>query len=420
MAAEPQLTAGDEVELMCEHIAHGGVSIARHEGRVVFVTGSLPGEHVRVRISQVKRSFARADAIGIVRAAPERVPHIWPEASIERDPALRPGGAELGHIQLPAQRELKAQVLHDALTRFAGVTAHAPVEPVPGDDERRGTRWRTRVRLHISAEGTVGPVAARSRRVIPVRSLPLAHASIEQLAPLDGQDPDRPGSRLRGPGRIELIVPRGPGAGMRITRRGAPAREPGTVTELVHDRPFQVDEDGFWQVHEGAAATLFDAVRKMIDPAQLDPAAQHLDLYGGVGLLAAAIGEAAGPAARIRTVEAFEPATRHARVNLAEWRGAEAITARVEDYLRETRHDAARGGVIVLDPPRAGAGREVVTALSRLAPAQIVYVACDPVALARDTGFLRELGWRLDALRAFDLFPNTHHLEAVARFMPDR
>lgn len=413
------LAPGGETELQCERIAHGGVCVARHDGRVVFVADALPGERVRARITEVKRSFARATALEALSPAPGRVPHVWPEASIERDPDHRPGGAEFGHIEPALQRRLKAEVLRDAMLRFGGIRAGAQLEAAPGDEERRGLRWRTRVRLHIDAEGRVGPVAARSHRVVPVASLPLAHADIEELAPLDGLDPDRPGSRLRGPGRIDFVAPAEHDARMRIVRRGARPRPSATVTERAGGREFEVDEEGFWQIHAHAAEILFQAVREAVSTERLDPRAQHLDLYGGVGLLAAAIGEAAGPAARIDTVEAFAPATRHARSNLAEWRGARAVTARVADYLREAEAERLAGGTIVLDPPRAGAGREVTAALARLRPAQIVYVACDPVALARDAGTLRQLGWRLETLRAFDLFPHTHHLEAVARFLPE-
>jgi tRNA/tmRNA/rRNA uracil-C5-methylase (TrmA/RlmC/RlmD family) len=140
-----------------------------------------------------------------------------------------------------------------------------------------------------------------------------------------------------------------------------------------------------------------------------------------VGLLAAALGDRFGPSVRITTVEADARATLHAGENLAEWVGARALTGRVDAYLDELAGatDAARhglgGATVVLDPPRSGAGREVVGRLADLAPAQIVYVACDPVALARDVGLFRERGFELEALRAYDLFPNTHHVEAVAR-----
>jgi tRNA/tmRNA/rRNA uracil-C5-methylase (TrmA/RlmC/RlmD family) len=194
-----------------------------------------------------------------------------------------------------------------------------------------------------------------------------------------------------------------------------------TVVEVVGDRRFTVDRDGFWQVHRGAAATLTAAVQDLVDAARFDPAAENHDLYGGVGLLAAAVGDRFGPSVRITTVEADARATEHAAANLADWVGARAVTARVDRYLDERSRatdGAARGlhgATVVLDPPRSGAGRAVVDRLAAMRPAQVVYVACDPVALARDVGLFRAHGYELEALRAFDLFPNTHHVEAVAR-----
>jgi tRNA/tmRNA/rRNA uracil-C5-methylase (TrmA/RlmC/RlmD family) len=125
-------------------------------------------------------------------------------------------------------------------------------------------------------------------------------------------------------------------------------------------------------------------------------------------------------------VEADARATLHAGENLADGVGVRAVTSRVDRYLEalaattdDASTDAARrglrGATVVLDPPRSGAGREVVDRLARLGPAQLVYVACDPVAFARDVGYLRERGYDLEELRAYDLFPNTHHVEAVAR-----
>ncbi len=155
---------------------------------------------------------------------------------------------------------------------------------------------------------------------------------------------------------------------------------------------------------------------------RFDVAAGNLDLYGGVGLLAAAVGDRFGEKTRITTVESDERATEHAAENLADWLGARTVNARVDRFLGDLEGavgpKGAKGATVVLDPPRSGAGREVVERLASLAPAQIVYVACDPVAFSRDVGYFAELGWRLERLRAFDLFPHTHHLEAVGTLVP--
>ncbi|GAA2455841.1 class I SAM-dependent RNA methyltransferase [Agromyces soli] len=437
---------GSLLDLQVDRIAHGGIAVARHDGRVVFVADAIPGERVRARVTDASKDrFWRADTVEVLDASPDRREHVWAEASVDRDPAERAGGAEFGHIRIERQRALKGEVLADALSRMGGVAlapevAAVAAELAPGVDAANGTGWRTRVRLHVDAEGRVGPYAARSRRVVPVSSLPLAAAELAALAPLD--------ARMPGVGAIDLVLPsageaqlvtveasaessqRGP-RGQR-GRRGGPrrpqaarpaaTRDPVIVEELVAGRRFQVDRGGFWQVHRGAAATLHAAVQRAIDPERFDPRAANLDLYGGVGLLAAAVGGRFGDTTRITTVETDPRATLHAGENLAEWVGAQAVTARVDRYLAELAVGAGvaeraslKAGTVVLDPPRAGAGREVVDRIAGLGPAQIVYVACDPVALARDVALFRGHGYEPEAIEAFDLFPNTHHLEAVAR-----
>ena len=397
---------GTEVELDVTNIAHGGISVARLDGRVVFVSDAIPGETVRARITNdAKKSFWRAETVAVLTPSEHRQQHVWTEAALDRDPTDRAGGAEFGHIALAHQRELKRQVLADSLHRMAKLDVEvAPVEALPGDDEKGGTGWRTRVRLHVDENGVVGPYAARSHRVIPVTSLPLATPEIGEIAPLG--DSFEPGST------VDLLSPSTGGA-----RLFYGAQKPSTITEIVGSREFRLSDTGFWQVHRHAAATLTAAVQDAIDPDLFDPRASNLDLYGGVGLLAAAVADRFGPATRITSVESDETATEFAGANLVEWTGAQAVTGRVERWL-SSRPAATtdRGATVVLDPPRSGAGAQVVDALVAMGPAQLVYVACDPVAFARDARLLADAGYELTGLRAFDLFPNTHHVEAVGSF----
>jgi tRNA/tmRNA/rRNA uracil-C5-methylase (TrmA/RlmC/RlmD family) len=398
---------GREVELEPQRIAHGGVSVARLDGRVVFVADAIPGERVVARITDdAKKSFWRAETVRVLEASPHRRPHVWAEAAVDRDPDDRAGGAEFGHIELGHQRALKAEVLVDSLQRFGGLERAVAVEALPGEPD--GTRWRTRVRLHVDADGIVGPYAARSHRVIPVASLPLAVAAVDELAPRDG---------LAGVDTVDVLAPT-EGEARLIVGTQAPS----VIRERVGDREFRLDDGGFWQVHAAAPATLTAAVRDAVDPSLFDPRAANLDLYGGVGLLAAALGDLAGPALRITSVESDERATEHASENLAEWVGARAETGRVERWVRgladapASERSRMEAATVILDPPRAGAGKAVLEALAGVRPAQLVYVACDPVAFARDAGILAGLGYALADVRAFDLFPHTHHVEAVGRF----
>lgn len=425
------MQSGDVVDLDVTGVAHGGVFVARHEGQVVFVPDTLPGERIRARVTDVKKTFARAEALEVLDASPDRRPHVWDQAEIEVAPEHRPGGADFGHIALPRQRALKAQVLREAFERFAGVEVDADVagpEAVLGADHPLvrdtidGTGYRTRVSLHVDAEGRIGPYAARSHTVVPVDAYPLATAEVEAVAVALRNAPE---------GRIDLVQP-ADGRVRTIRRPARPARgqggrgrrpapqprpEPEIVAERVGEREFQVEAGGFWQVHRAAAATLDRAVRDALG--ELSSDAWHLDLYGGVGLFAAALGDLAG-SARLTTVESEPRATAHAERNLAEF-GAEAVTARVDRFLSRLSSQASlfdremlTRGVTLLDPPRSGAGREVVEGIADLGPSRVAYVACDPVALARDVGYFRGVGYELRSLQAYDLFPHSHHVEAVA------
>ena len=434
------MDTGDELDLDVTSVAHGGVFVGRIDdpaddsgrgGRVVFVPDAIPGERVRIRLTDVgKKSFWRGEVLEVLDASPHRRPHIWRQADVSVPPHLRPGGADFGHIELSHQRALKLEVLTDALKRFGGVdvpgigvhpAGAAGVGTAGVGETEDGTRWRTRVSLHVDADGYVGPFAARSHSVIAVEEYPLATAAVEHAALQLAQ---------ARPGRIDLVQP-ADGRVRVIPRADAaksgPREAREVISERVGDRDFRVDAGGFWQVHRLAAETLDGAVRAAIldlasDGPALDPDAWHLDLYGGVGLFAAAVAELGGT--RVTSVESDARATEHAGRNLSEWAGARAETARVDRYVSRLLAEASdrerarlARGVTVLDPPRSGAGRGVVEGIAELGPAAVVYVACDPVALARDVATFRDSGYELRAVTSYDLFPNSHHVEAVATFV---
>lgn len=385
--------------------AHGGFGVARDQGRVVFVVDAIPGETVVAEITDERKSFARAVARDVLEASPDRVPHIWPEAGIDRPPGERAGGADLGFVRIERQRQLKHEVVSDALARFAGGATDFTIESV---DPIVG--WRSRISLHVDADGVAGPRAARSHAVIPITSHPLAHPGIATAAPW--------AQRYPGAERVDVLAS-STGELRTLVREAGTRPDPQrTVTERVRGREFRVAETGFWQVHRFAAETLQRAVAEAIRPDLIDPESEHLDLYGGVGLLAVPLIEAVGPRARIVTVESSARATELAQSNLSDWLGSRAVTARVDQFLRrETVHV---GATVILDPPRSGAGREVIERLAASAAAQVIYVACDPVAFARDLGTFKGLGWEIEHLQGYDLFPQTHHVELVARVVPSQ
>jgi tRNA/tmRNA/rRNA uracil-C5-methylase (TrmA/RlmC/RlmD family) len=181
----------------------------------------------------------------------------------------------------------------------------------------------------------------------------------------------------------------------------------------VGENTFEVSQKSFWQSHKDAPRVLTDAVLSYAD---LGVGDHVLDLYGGVGLFTAAVLPQIGETGAVDLVEGSKTATSDATRNFADSKNVTVITGDVTNVITRFSH----ADVVVLDPPREGAGKEVIENLSRIAPRTIVYVACDPAALARDTAYLREAGYQLDAIRAFDLFPMTHHIECVAKFVASK
>ena len=396
---------GKELTLNIEKVAHGGIFVARHEGRVIFVSHTLPGEKVRARVFEDKGgSFARAETVEVLEASPHRVKHVWKAAA---DGAV--GGAEFGHIDLNYQLELKADVLEEALSRMAGITMRPVVEQAPGDDLANGLGYRTRVQLHVDELGNVGPYRERTHQVVEVRDLPLAVEDIREL-----------GLHLKnwsGVRKIEIASSNTGNIQYSVDKK---VKGDERLVERAGGRTFRITGGGFWQIHRRAADILTTAVNEAIAKAGFDKTADNLDLYGGVGLFAGTIAAKFGVDSVITTVEAFKTATEDAKLNLADLPNVRAILAPTERFLDERVSSHVKNGspettaTVILDPPRAGAGAKVVGQVLALKPKHIVYVACDPIALARDLKPLTEGGYELASLRAFDLFPHTHHVEAVA------
>ena len=378
-------------------VAHGGHCVARHEGRVVFVRHTLPGETVRAVVTDGAEgsSFWRADAVEVLAPSPDRVPPPCPWSGPGRC-----GGCDWQHVSVSAQRALKAEVVREQLSHLAHLDVAVDVEPVPGDVD--GLGWRTRVTWAVAEDGSAGLRRHRSHEVVPVDSCRIAHPLVDEAGV----------TRRTWPGAGSVEVSASVATGDRLVLPDG--RGDGVLTEVVGDRAFRVTGGGFWQVHPGAAGTLLAAVTDGLRPQPGDTA---LDLYGGVGLFAAQLAEVVGPTGRVTLVESDRVAVADARHNLAEFPAVRVERGRVDHVLRRLR--TGRADLVVLDPPRSGAGRAVVDLVARqVRPRRVAYVACDPAALARDLTWFAERGYRLTALRAFDIFPMTHHVECVAVLEP--
>ena len=400
-----ELEAGDVIELEVGPVAHGGHFVARHEGRVVFVRHALPGERVRAEVTEARpgQRFVRADAVEVLEPSPRRVTPPCPYAGPGRC-----GGCDFQHAELAYQRVLKTAVVREQFERLAGVSVDVEVEGVPGD--REGLGWRTRVEFAVDASGTPGLRRHRSHDVLPITDCLIAHERVRDAGVLDRR---WPGERA-----VDVIAPSTDDAAV-VVRIPSDETSTPTVRERVVTASWQgefaVGARGFWQVHPGAAALFVETVMGWLRP---QPGERALDLYAGVGLFAAALADSVGASGSVLAVEAEGPAMSSARANLASRHWAETRPGRVERVLKPLVRQGIKADLAVLDPPRTGAGRLVVEQLAALAPRAVGYVACDPAALARDTAYLRQAGFGLRALRAFDAFPMTHHVECVALFEP--
>lgn len=414
------LAVGDEVEVDVTTIAHGGHCIARHEGQVLFVRHALPGERVLARVTETGAGerFVRADAVAMLSASPDRVTPPCPWSGPGRC-----GGCDLQHVSLPRQRRLKADVVREQFSRLARLDVDVTVEPVPGDDA--GLDWRTRVEFAIGADGRAGLRRHRSHEIVAVDHCRIAAPGVDRLRVT--------GRTWPGTDAVDAVAPSvGDAVAVVVPGGEAPLVRERVVVGAGGEREFTLSARGFWQVHPGAAQTFVDAVLEAAAPRAGERA---LDLYAGVGLFAAALARAVGPSGQVIAIESDAAACAHARDNLADLPQVAVLAARVDDAFgvpRPSRRGSssqrgsrprkpsrstlvpASADVVVLDPPRTGAGKGVCAEIAAMAPRAVVYVACDPAALARDTAYFADLGYRLDTLRAFDAFPMTHHVECVA------
>lgn len=401
---------GEVVELEVGAVAHGGICVARHEGRVVFVRHTLPGERVRARLTDAREGarFWRADAVEVLEASPDRVPLAWPDAG-----PGGVGGADLQHVALPAQRRWKADVVAEQLRRLAHLERDVVVEAAPDEGDAPGWGWRTRIELVADAEGRAGMHRTRSHDVAALEDMPLAVAGLRELGLFARRWPA--GARITavapvgGDRPLVLVdgVPWGDKGPDRRPNARTAVRERAEVAG--RDLAWRVAADGFWQVHRAAPTVLANAVVAAVGER---PGATVVDLYSGAGLLTLPLAHAVGDGGRVVAVEGDARAVRDARRNVHEHPQVDLHEGGVAEVLASGA--VARADVVVLDPPRVGAGRDVVDRIAALGAERVVYVACDPAALARDVAYLADHGYALGDLRALDLFPMTHHVECVA------
>jgi tRNA/tmRNA/rRNA uracil-C5-methylase (TrmA/RlmC/RlmD family) len=412
--AEPSWL-GRRLQLEIGPIAHGGHCVARSAGRVVFVRHCLPGETVLAEVTEDRGgSFCRADAVEVLQAAADRVP---PPCRYAHPGGC--GGCDFQHVRPAAQRALKAAVVAEQLSRLAGLDWPVTVLPLAPDD----LGWRRRIRYAVDPDGRLGLHKHRSEEVLPIERCLIGAPGVGDSAAL--------AERWPGQAELELAVD-DDGAAALVGYSAAPARHrsrgrprPPVVTEqlagadrlryTVAGRQFRLRPPGFWQTHPQAAETFSRTVHAA---AGLRPGERALDLYAGAGLFTAMLAEAVGSTGRVLGLEGDRAAAAAAVQNLADLPWARVRRQPVDPATVRQATEELDPDVVVLDPPRTGAGAKVLGAVLDAGPRAVIYVACDPAALARDLRTALDRGWRLTALTGYDAYPMTHHVECIAVLEP--
>jgi tRNA/tmRNA/rRNA uracil-C5-methylase (TrmA/RlmC/RlmD family) len=382
--------------------ANGGSCVARHDGRVVFVRYALPGEVVQARVIEERGSHWHAEAVEIVEASPDRVDSLCPIAGVDAS-----GCCDLAFATPEAARRLKGDVVANQLERLGGHRWDGEAEEVGSVG---ATGWRTRVRLDVASDGVQAGQAGFHRYHSSELVTDLACAQVPEgmLAGLEGAKWP-PGAQLhvaRDDEGTRHVVQSGPRSDRKATTRAVEGSY--EATQRVGGRTWGIPVTAFWQAHRDAASAYSELVR---DWARLSPGQTAWDLYGGAGVFAAVLAESVGETGRVLTVDTSRGSSRAARTALADLGWVEVLTESVRRALATQRRAP---DVAVLDPPRTGAGREVVDLLAATEVPRIVHIGCEAASFARDVGLYRGHGYAVEELRVFDSFPLTHHVECVA------
>jgi len=386
----------NEQTISVQRIATGGEGVGHlADGRVVFVPGVLPGEDVHIEITEKKKRFARGHALEVLTASADR---IEPDCAHVAEGC---GGCDWRHVAPARQREFKAQIVRDVLSRIGRIEApQVAVGPAAGTQ-------RTTVRSVVH-RGRAGYRRRKSHSAIRVKACPAAHPLVEEIlvdgrfgaaAEISVRVGSRSGERLVlvSPSIEDVDVPHG----VRIIGRDdLDAGRNAWITEEVGGRNWRISAGSFFQSSSGGAEALASAVRAEVDTA----GDGHLvDLYSGVGLLA---GLCAGDR-EVTAVESSASSVADARVNIP---NARIIHHRVENWKPQP------ASVVIADPARSGLGDKAVDIIAATGANDLVLVSCDPGALGRDATLLTAAGFTFQHATTVEMFPNTSHIETVSRF----
>jgi tRNA/tmRNA/rRNA uracil-C5-methylase (TrmA/RlmC/RlmD family) len=394
--AQERLKIGEVIEVEIGAMAHGGHFVARHNNQVIFIRHGITGEKVKIKITAVNSKIAHADVVEVLQPSIKRVLPPCPYAG-------RCGGCDFQHIKIEHQSELKAQVITEQFLRIAKIDLpkmgfEVKVFPVEPSD---GLHWRTRMDFAISPRGKIGFYGARSNEVVEINDCLIAdpRMNVTELA-------DR---TWKSDARVEVAV--SSTNEVSVVRSGRSISGPTQLVEQVSGYSYKISPSVFWQSHKLAAITLVNLVISKFDVKKSD----HIcDLYSGVGLFSAALLGKISDLGFITMIEMDKTAVADARRIFANKSNIKISQGLVAQQLPSVK----RADLILLDPPRTGAGDSVIKQIVRFKPRKILYVSCDPASLARDSKTLIDSGYKLDHICGYDLFPMTQHIECVAGFSP--
>jgi len=405
---------GESFDMNLFAMAHGGDAIGRHEGRVVFVPYTMPGERVRVEIVEDHKRYARGRLLEVVEPAPARVNPPCPYFGDGKC-----GGCQFQHIAYPTQVQIKGRVVADQLQRIGKFDDPPVLEPIPDEN---GWEYRNRALFRTTELGYPGFLSAGSEDVYPVDDCLIVHPLLSQLyRSLHMKHPDIEKMELRvgtatgdlmvvlqtydeEPPSLEVDFPL---SIVQVRHDTTPTPLVGLdyLTEVVCGREFRISATSFFQVNSEQAGQLVDLI---LDALALEGDEIVLDAYCGVGLFTTFIAERAS---LVIGIEINPDAVDDAVHNLADAENVTLLEGQVEHALSEIEEQI---DAVVLDPPRGGVEKEALDALADQAPECIVYVSCDPATFARDARRLVRKGYTLDWVQPVDLFPQTYHVETVS------
>jgi tRNA/tmRNA/rRNA uracil-C5-methylase (TrmA/RlmC/RlmD family) len=394
--AQERLKVGEVIEVQIGPVAHGGHFVARYNGQVIFVRHGITDELAKIKITSVSSKIAHADVIEVTKPSEHRV---LPPCKY----AGSCGGCDFQHIDINAQREYKSAIVKEQFLRIAKMDLDAlgfdlkiqALEPT------NGLHWRTRMDFAVSPQGGIGFFGARSNEVVEIKDCLIADERMN-VTELSGRS-------WKSDARVEVAV--SSTNEISVMRSGRSISGPTQIVEQVGGNSFKISPVSFWQSHKAAPVELTKAVLALLGVKNGD---NVCDLYSGVGLFAAAILKEVGDRGFVTLIESDKTAVIDARKIFLNKENVKILQGLVAQQLPIVK----RADLILLDPPRTGAGEIVIQQMVKFRPRKIVYVACDPAALARDAKTLEESGYKLDHIQAFDLFPMTQHIECVAGFSP--